>query len=88
MKPIYATAGEEAVIELLERTGSCSLDDVITYLPTLSWGEVFIAVDRMSRDGRVLLHQVGYSTYRITLQDTSSWKGEVAPVGWTECSYS
>lgn len=75
MKPIYATAVEEAVIELLERTGPCSLDDVVTYLPTLSWGDVFIAVDRMSRNGRILLRQVGYSTYRIALQDTSSWKG-------------
>jgi hypothetical protein len=28
---------------------------------------VFGAVDRMSRDGRVLLRQLGYSTYQIAL---------------------
>ena len=67
MKPTYATAEEAAVIELLQRTGPCCLDDVVTYLPNLSWGEVFVAVDRMSRDGRLLLHQVGYSTYQLTL---------------------
>jgi hypothetical protein len=67
MKPLYATAEEEAVIETLQRTGPCCLDDIVTSLPNLSWGEVFVAVDQMSRDGRVLLRQVGYSTYQITL---------------------
>ena len=67
MKPTHTTAVEEAIIEMLQRTGPCSLDDVVTYLPNLSWGEVFAAVDRMSRDGGLLLRQVGYSTYQITL---------------------
>ena len=59
---------EEAIIETLRRCGPCCLDDVVTYLPNLSWGEIFLAVDRMSRDGRVLLRQLGYSTYQIALR--------------------
>jgi hypothetical protein len=59
---------EEAIVETLQRSGPCCLDDVVTYLPNLSWGEVFLAVDRMSRDGRVSLLQLGYSTYQITLR--------------------
>ena len=58
---------EEAIIEKLRRSGPCCLDDVVAYLPNFSWGEVSVAVDRMSRDGRVLLHQLGYSTYQIAL---------------------
>jgi hypothetical protein len=58
---------EAAIIELLRSSGPCCLDDVVTYLPNLSWGEVFGTVDRMSRDGRVLLRQLGYSTYQISL---------------------
>jgi len=58
---------EAAIIELLRSSGPCCLDDVVTYLPNFSWGEVFGAVDRMSRDGRVLLRQLGYSTYQIAL---------------------
>ena len=58
---------EEAIIEKLRRSGSCCLDDVVMYLPNLSWREVFLAVDRMSRDGRLLLRQLGYSTYQISL---------------------
>jgi hypothetical protein len=58
---------EAAIIELLRISGPCCVDDVVRYLPDLSWGEVFGAVDRMSRDGRVLLSQLGYSTYQIAL---------------------
>lgn len=66
MIPINSTV-EEVVTEMLGKTGPCCLDDLVTYLPNLSWGEVFFAVDRMSRDGRLLLRQVGYSRYQITL---------------------
>ena len=59
---------EEAIIEKLQGSGPCCLDDVVAYLPNFSWGEVFVAVGRMSRDGRVLLHQLGYSTYQIALR--------------------
>ena len=59
---------EEAIIDTLRRSGPCCLDDVVTCLSTFSWGEVFFAVDRMSRDGRVLLRQLGYSTYQIALR--------------------
>jgi hypothetical protein len=58
---------EEAIIEKL-RSGPCCFDEVVTYLPNFSWGEIFVAVDRMSRDGRVSLLQLGYSTYQIALR--------------------
>jgi hypothetical protein len=58
---------EADIIELLRSSGPCGLDDVVTSLPKLSWGEVFGAIDRMSRDRRVLLRQLGDSTYQIAL---------------------
>jgi hypothetical protein len=57
---------EEAIIEKL-RSGPCCFDEVVTGLPNFSWGEIFVAVDGMSRDGRVFLRQLGYSTYQISL---------------------
>jgi hypothetical protein len=67
---------EEAIIERLRSGGPCCLDDVVTHLsPTYSWGEVFIAVDRMSRHGGVSIRQLGYSTYQIALRP-----GVVSPV--------
>ena len=63
---------EEAIIELLRISGPCYLDDVVTYLPDLTWGEVFRAIDQMSREGRVLPRQLGYSTYQIALRSQFS----------------
>ena len=59
---------ETAIVETLQRSGPCCLDDVVRDLPNFSWGEVFLAVDRMSRDGRLLLRQLGGSTYQIELR--------------------
>jgi hypothetical protein len=58
---------EDAIVETLRRSGPCCLDDVVASLPNFSWGEVFASVDRMSRHGRILLHQVGFSAYQIAL---------------------
>ena len=57
---------EEAIMEKL-RSGPCCFDEVVTYLPNFSWGEIFVAVDCMSRDGRVVLRHLSYSTYQISL---------------------
>jgi len=59
---------EEAIVDTLQRRGPCCLDDVVMSLPNFSWGEVFLAVDRMARHGRVSLLQLGCSTYQISLR--------------------
>jgi len=66
MKPLGALA-EEAVLERMERVGPCCLDDLVRELPYFSWGEVFVAIARMSKDGRLVIRQLGYSTYQIAL---------------------
>ena len=59
---------EEAIVEKLQKGDPCCLDDVVTSLPDSSWGEIFLAVDRMSRNGRLSLLQIGYSAYQIRLK--------------------
>jgi hypothetical protein len=60
---------EAAIVEKLRTDGPCCLDDVVLHLsPFYSWGEVFLAVDLMSRDGRLWLRQLGGSTYQIVLR--------------------
>jgi hypothetical protein len=60
------THTEQIVIDVLRSTGPCCLDDLVKSTPTLTWGQVFAAVDQMSRDGRIWLRQVGFSSYEIT----------------------
>jgi hypothetical protein len=66
MIPIDGSA-DKNVIETLPSTDPCSLDDLVMQLPTLNWNVGFVAVDRMSRDGRLLVRQLGYSSYQVTL---------------------
>jgi hypothetical protein len=68
---------EAAIIEKL-RSGPCCFDDVVTGLPNFSWGEVFVAVDRMSRDGRVFLRQLGYSSYQISLDSQFAYSSSTS----------
>jgi hypothetical protein len=66
MMPTNVSAQEEAVIEMLQRTGPCSMDDIVMQLPHLSWAEMFLTVDQLSSEGRVLIRRLG-STYQIGL---------------------
>ena len=58
---------EEAIVEKLRNVGPCCFDEVVTSLPNFSWGEIFVAVDCMSRDGRVFLRKLRFSTYQVSL---------------------
>lgn len=48
---------EDTILDVLQKTGPCSLDDVVQQLLHHDWSEVFTAVDQMSRDGRVVLRR-------------------------------
>jgi len=70
---------ETAIGEKLQRDGPCCLDDVVLHLsPFYSWAEVFLAVDRMSRDGRLLLRQLGGSTYEIVLRSQCAYSSSAS----------
>ena len=58
---------EEALVTELQDRGACRLDDLVTQLPNYSWNEIFIAVDRMSRDGRVAIRRMASSGYEVSL---------------------
>ena len=46
---VIDVSAEDVVVEMLQRTGSCSLDDLVIQLPNLSWSEIFGAIDKVSR---------------------------------------
>ena len=70
---------EEAVVEILERSEPCCLDDLVTQLPDHNWSAVFAAVDAMSRDGRLSLRRVSKSSYQISLLSPKSVHEEMHP---------
>ncbi len=61
------TSIHDAVIDILARTGPCTMDEVVYSLPSYGWSEVFFAVDHMSRDGRLVIQRPSSSVYQLSL---------------------
>ena len=57
---------EGTVVRLLHDGASRSLDDIATALPGDSFAQVFLAIDRLSREGVVRLTR-SRAGYRVTL---------------------
>jgi hypothetical protein len=55
------------VIGILHRTLTCDLEEVTHQCANLTWNQVFIAVDRLSRKGKIMLSPRGRGMYALTL---------------------
>jgi hypothetical protein len=72
---------DEAIVEKLRKDGPCCFDEVVTSLPNFSWAQMFVAIDCMSRDGRVFLRKLGYSAYQISLGSQPAHSANVSQMG-------
>ncbi len=61
------TTVEDQVIDVLHRTQMCDLEEVTRQCINLTWNQVFLAVDRLSRSGKILLKTGKRGTYTLTL---------------------
>jgi hypothetical protein len=60
------TTVEDLVIDIVHRAHTCDLEEVTRQCPNLTWNQVFLAVDRLSRNGEILLMPRGRGTYTVT----------------------
>ena len=58
---------ESAIRQELARVGTCTLEELNERLPYHSWNQVFAAVDRLSREGTVILQRPDSSDYILSL---------------------
>ncbi|TAL12754.1 MAG: hypothetical protein EPO02_00570 [Nitrospirae bacterium] len=56
---------EAAILQRLERLGSCGLEEFLEALPGHTWTQVFTAIDRLSRDGTVILRRPARFEYVV-----------------------
>lgn len=47
----------DRILEVVRTNPDCSLDEVVQQLPDVLWSDVFMAVDRLNRLGRLRLIQ-------------------------------
>jgi len=79
-----ASSLESAIQRQLRERGRCSLDELIFLLPGYSWGQVFAAVDRLTRNGTVTLKQFPPFRYILSLAHHRSAGTDQAKI--TKCS--
>ena len=59
----------DRILSEVQRTHGCDLDMLTKSLSDLSWSQVFLEVDRLSRDGQVLVTFNTGGLYMIRLPD-------------------
>ena len=60
------TTVEDQVIGVLNRTETCDLEEVMRQCANLTWNQVFLAVDRLSRSGEIRLVPMCLGMYAFT----------------------
>jgi hypothetical protein len=60
------TTVETQVIDIMLHTRTCDLEEVMRQCTGLSWNQVFLAVDRLSRSGEIMLMPRGRGLYTVT----------------------
>jgi hypothetical protein len=61
----------DRILDQVQRTHGCDLDTLIRSLSDLSWGQVFLEVDRLSREGQVQVTLDPRGCYMIRRPDHS-----------------
>jgi hypothetical protein len=51
---------ESTIISLLETSDRLTIDEILERAPHLSWSQIFLAIDVLSRKGKVALHRKGF----------------------------
>ncbi len=64
---LQTDALESAILLVLARVGTCTLEELNERVPYYSWNQVFAAVDRLDRAGTVTLQRPDSSDYRLSL---------------------
>lgn len=57
---------EDHVIDIIRFAPMCDLDEVMRRCPTLTWNQVFLAVDHLSRTDQIRLMRAKGGSYTVT----------------------
>jgi hypothetical protein len=64
-----AAQADRIVMDFVQSHSPITMDALIRSLVTLSWAQVFSAVDRLSRTHQILLQQTPHRDYEIRILD-------------------
>jgi hypothetical protein len=58
---------DQWIVEVLRQRGEVSLDVLLCALPSGAWSRLFLAVDRLSRAGKIAIRPPHHGDYVISL---------------------
>lgn len=61
---------EQRLLVALKTSGAQTIEQLVSSQPTVSWAQVFLAIDRLSRSGMVLLRRDRGCRYCVSLNRT------------------
>ena len=67
-----ASTIDREVLEIIIRSPGTGLDEVVLQCHDLSWNQVFLAIDRLSREGVVTLTPRGQGLYSVQVSEPAS----------------
>lgn len=68
-----STAQADLILEAVAHHPGCCLDDLVKVCPELTWNQIFLEVDWLSRTGRLRLLLIGSGRYAVeTITDAVS----------------
>ena len=62
---------DQQIMEMIVRTPGTALDDIVLECPDLSWNQVFLVIDRLTRCGSVRMMPKGHGRYTVHVSHTS-----------------
>ena len=62
---------DHEVLEVIVRSPGSMLDDIALQCPDLTWNQIFIAIDRLSREGMLKLTPKGRGLYAVHLSNST-----------------
>lgn len=69
--PPSCTASRQA-LEVIIRSPGTMVEDVVFQCPDLTWNQIFLTIDRLSREGTLTLTPKGQGLYAIQVSDQVS----------------
>ena len=70
---------ETAMLEYLQQHRICPMEELFRNLPAFTTNQMFLTVDRLSREGKVLLRYQNRSEYVIVRSDVArEWSREIS----------
>lgn len=57
----------DRILKTLRRTPGCQLDDLVLGLPDLTWNQLVLGLDQLSRTRRVRVTALGGDNYTVRL---------------------